>query len=167
MDFEEEFKLPEVPDLNNLDAWVHNNQHILQQGRCSYYVDPALSEEQRAAVDAENNEKDPLVDRFKPIAEDKPLEKLGYTTNWSIQLMGETQTIGAFERQLQTVYGVACLKNLTWPGAVTVGYSGGWVNIYVGYGQKVVQSSFVPIQPKDIAVEGEDRTEYREPNPSK
>ena len=47
-----------------------------------------------------------------------------------------------------------------------MGYSGGWVNIYIGYGQKIIQASFNPVQPKDIAVEGEDKQEYRKPNPS-
>lgn len=101
------------------------------------------------------------MDRFKSIAEDKPLEKLGYTTNWSTQIAGETQTISAYGKDNQTIYGVACLRSLTWPGATTVGYAGGWVNIYIGYGQKVTQASFIPLQPKDLAVEGEDRHEYR------
>jgi len=37
------------------------------------------------------------------------------------------------------IYGVTTLKNLVWPGAATVGYRGGWVNIYVGYGHRVSQ----------------------------
>lgn len=37
------------------------------------------------------------------------------------------------------IYGVACLRNLVWPGAVTVGYRGGWTNIYVGYGHRLSQ----------------------------
>ena len=53
MDFEEEFKLPEVAELGSLEAWVHLNPHILLQGRCSYYVDPKLSEEQKEALNAE------------------------------------------------------------------------------------------------------------------
>lgn len=37
------------------------------------------------------------------------------------------------------IYGVACLRNLVWPGAVTIGYRGGWTNIYVGYGHRLSQ----------------------------
>lgn len=83
--------------------------------------------------------------------------------------MGETQVINLVGKQegQTTCYGVVLLKNLSWPGAYTVGYSGGWVNVYVGYGHKVSQVSFNPSQPKDLAVEGEDRKEYSEPNPSK
>jgi hypothetical protein len=44
MDFEEEFKTPEVAEMNSPDNWVHLNPNILNQGRCSYYIDPKLTE---------------------------------------------------------------------------------------------------------------------------
>lgn len=47
LEFEEEFKSPEVSEMNSLDAWIHLNPHILNQGRCTYYIDPKLSEEQK------------------------------------------------------------------------------------------------------------------------
>jgi hypothetical protein len=37
------------------------------------------------------------------------------------------------------IYGVTLLKNLVWPGACTVGYRGGWTNIYIGYGHRISQ----------------------------
>jgi hypothetical protein len=51
-DFEEEFKLPEVAEMNSLESWVHLNAHIHLQGRCSYYFDPKLTEEQKEALNA-------------------------------------------------------------------------------------------------------------------
>lgn len=99
LDFEDEFKLPEIADQNSLDFWVHANQYILHQGRCAYFVDPSLSEEQREALNTENSEKDPLIERLKAISEDKPLEKLGFTTNWGLQLAGETQVINLVGKQ--------------------------------------------------------------------
>ena len=53
LDFEEQFKSPEVAQMNSLDGWVHLNPHIQIQGRCSHYVDPGLSQEQKEAVTAE------------------------------------------------------------------------------------------------------------------
>jgi hypothetical protein len=47
-------------------------------------------------------------------------------------------------------YSVALLKNLNWPGSYTVGHSKGWVNIYIGYGHKLLQASFTPVSPKDL-----------------
>jgi hypothetical protein len=127
--------------MSSLDAWVHLNPHILLQGRCSYFVDPRLSEEQREALNAELAEKDPIVDRFKGIGEDKPYEALGFTANWSSAISGETVPVSQVGKLEGTtlVYGVAVLRNLVWPGAVTVGYRGGWTNIYIGYGHRLSQ----------------------------
>ena len=72
IEFEDEFKLGEVAELNSLDAWVHLNAHILNQGRCSHYIDPKLPEEQKETLTAELGEKDPMVERLKGVSEDKP-----------------------------------------------------------------------------------------------
>jgi hypothetical protein len=58
--------------MNSLENWAHLNPNILQQGRSSYYVDPKLSEEQKEALAAELAEKDPIIERLKGIADDKP-----------------------------------------------------------------------------------------------
>lgn len=58
--------------MASLDSWVHLNSHILLQGRSTYYIDPKLSEEQKEALNTELAEKDPLVERFKSVTEDKP-----------------------------------------------------------------------------------------------
>lgn len=47
LEFEEEFKTPEIAEMNSLEAWIHLNPHILNQGRCTYYIDPKLSQEQK------------------------------------------------------------------------------------------------------------------------
>lgn len=62
---------------------------------------------------------------------------------------------------------MALLKNLTWPGASTVGYRGGWTNIYIGYGQKANQETKIMKELADLQVEGVDTEERSEPNPSK
>jgi hypothetical protein len=49
-----------------------------------------LSEEQKEALNAELAEKDPIVDRLKGISEDKPYEALGYSSNWTVSISGET-----------------------------------------------------------------------------
>lgn len=48
--------------------------------------------------------------------------------------------IGKQEGQT-ALYASVLLKNLVWPGAFTVGYKGGWANIYVGYGQRISQQN--------------------------
>lgn len=85
--------------MNSIDSWIHFNPHILQQGRCSYYIDPKLSEEQREALNTELAEKDPIVERFKGIGEDKPYEALGYTSNWTVGICGETVPVNLVGKQ--------------------------------------------------------------------
>ena len=115
----------------------------MQNGRTSHYFDPLLKEEEVEAMKAELEAKDPPVERLKGIAEDKPYDYNGYTAaaNWTVQQCGWTIPVGQIGKQegQSAVYGVALLKNLTWPGSATVGYRGGWTSIYVGYGHKTTQ----------------------------
>ena len=110
-----------------------------------------------------------MVERLKGITEDKPYEAMGYANTWISQICGETVPINLIGKQegQTAVYGVALLKNLSWPGACTVGYKGGWANIYIGYGHRVSQENNIIKDFKDVAVEGEDIQERSEPNPSK
>jgi hypothetical protein len=66
---------------------------------------------------------------------------LGYAANWTVGISGESVPVNQIGKQEGTtlVYGVTALRNLVWPGAVTVGYRGNWVNIYIGYGHRVSQ----------------------------
>ncbi len=124
---------------------MHLNQYILHQGRCSYYVSPSLTPEQVEALNAENAEKDPEVEQLKAIVEDKPLASHGFESNWQLRQCGETLNFAKGDGT--ACYSVVLLRNLTWPGAAAVAWSGGWVNVYVGYGQKISQPSFLPISP--------------------
>lgn len=74
--------------------------------------------------------------------------------------------VGRQEGQV-LVYGVACLRNLVWPGAVVVGYRGGWVNVYVGYGHRLSQQYSAIRELKELQGEAEERQERPEPNPAK
>ena len=59
------------------------------------------------------------------------------------------------------------LKNLSWPGALTIGYKGGWTNIYIGNGHRISQENTLIKDCKDLAAEGQDIDERPEPNPAK
>lgn len=65
------------------------------------------------------------------------------------------------------IYGVAVLRHLFWPGAVTLGYRGGWVNCYIGYGHRTSQQFTAIRELKDLQNEAVEVTERPEPNPSK
>ena len=72
------------------------------------------------------------------------------------------------------VYGVTILKNYTWPGAITIGYVINYIIIqkknsfsfiYIGYGHKLTQPTYLPIAPNDLQDEPDDIDEHHEPNP--
>lgn len=86
-----------------------------------------------------------------------------------MSISGETIPVNQIGKLEGTslVYGVATLRNLVWPGAATIGYRGGWVNIYIGYGHRLSQQFNLIRELKELQVEAEEKTEKPEPNPSK
>jgi len=112
-------------------------------------------------------ESDPEIERLKGINEDRPLEQLGFESNWLVKVIGDTQVFNLIGKEEggSTCYGTVTIKNLTWPGSICVAQTAGWANIYVGYGLKLIQSPFIPLQPNDIEIDQDDNDEYPEPNP--
>lgn len=54
--------------------------------------------------------------------------------------------------------GVVGVKNLLWPGWLTIGYEGKYSSIYMGYGHKA-KECYYPNEPETVLNEGEDRCE--------
>ena len=84
---------------------------------------------------------------------------MGYSTNWTVQLCGESIPINLVGKQegQSALYASVLLKNLVWPGAATVGYKGGWTNIYIGYGQRISQANLLIKQLDNLQIEGESK----------
>jgi hypothetical protein len=55
--------------------------------------------------------------------------------------------------------GVVGIKNLVWPGWLTVAYGGKTSSLYVGYGYKYKQN-YYPFDPETVLQEREDREEF-------
>ena len=80
--------------------------------------------------------------------------------------MGDTQVYAAKPPQEGTVsYSVTVVKNLRWPGNVTVVKGGRFLSFYLGYGIKKTDPTFVPIAPNDVNNDPEDPVEQPEPTP--
>ena len=79
---------------------------------------------------------------------------MGFTANWTVSIAGETVPVNQIGKLEGTtlIYGVACLRNLVWPGATTICYRGGWSNIYVGYGHRLSQTYNAIRELKDIQI---------------
>lgn len=62
---------------------------ILKSGRVTHIAPPDLDEEQSEELLSKLNDKDPVVDRFRGINEDSPVE--GLETAWLSKLIGDPQ----------------------------------------------------------------------------
>ena len=72
--FGEEFAMPGTEELKSLEAWGHRHPNILNAGRCSHFVPSTVPEEEREEFAGALAEKDPIVDRYRILAEDAPLK---------------------------------------------------------------------------------------------
>jgi len=111
-------------------------------------------------------EKDPNVDKLKPIAEDA---KWGATEDnegylpWTFTVVGDTQkytTEGG-----ETTYSAMVIKSLAWPGSVTVVKGSKYTGIYMGYGIKHLDTCWNPISPADVMADPDAKIEKPEPTP--
>ncbi|EGR33145.1 radial spoke head protein, putative [Ichthyophthirius multifiliis] len=158
---EDPFKLPEYLELKELGTWCHLHPFLNTQGRQTYYIDPSLNEEQKAAAEEEAQKEENVSERLKDIAEEKT-ENEETQLNWIVRECGDSQQFSTDEATLQ--YSVIVIKSKTWVGHYTICNNKRWTNIYIGYGLKTNQQPFVPIQPEDMCAEVEDTDEQPEPN---
>jgi hypothetical protein len=57
------------------------------------------------------------------------------------------------------------IKSLQWPGAVTVQKGKSYLNIYMGYGVKHLDTCWNPIQPANVMADPDAKIEKPEPTP--
>ena len=97
------------------------------------------------------NQKDPTEPRLKSIVMD--------SENWALKGVGVEDTCRSLGKQGKIISkGVVGIKNLLWPGWLTIGYEGKYSSIYMGYGHKA-KECYYPSEPETVLCEGEDRCE--------
>lgn len=146
----------------SLSNWVHHVQHILPQGRCSWW-NPKQSEDEEdeePESDAEDelpNDPQPEVGPplLNPLSEDAPINGM---PPWSTQL----------STQLVPQFAVAVVRSCLWPGAHTFAFGKTFENIYIGWGHKFAAEGFSPMAPPVIQQEfpmGPEIIEVDDPTP--
>lgn len=146
----------------NLSNWVHHVQHILPQGRCSWW-NPVQKNEDDFEEDEEEEEREepdepepevgpPLL---TPLAEDDEVNGMpAWTATLSSNLIPQ--------------YSVAVMRSNLWPGAHAFAFEKKFENVYVGYGHKYSQENYTPPPPPPIQEEfpsGPEITEAEDPTP--
>jgi len=139
-----EFDGLSVKDLiePSMQNWVHHVQHILPQGRCSWFdpfqkpeddfEDEDLDEEEEENVDVAEPETGPQL--LTSVAEDEPLSTMpSWTVNVSSKSLPE--------------YSFAIVRSNRWPGAFVFSKGKKFENIYIGYGHKYQAENYSPPMP--------------------
>eukprot|EP01112_Ceratiomyxa_fruticulosa_P018342 TRINITY_DN5842_c0_g1_i1.p1 TRINITY_DN5842_c0_g1~~TRINITY_DN5842_c0_g1_i1.p1 ORF type:complete len:551 (-),score=159.63 TRINITY_DN5842_c0_g1_i1:322-1821(-) len=120
--------------------WVHHAEHILPQGRCTYFRVRRRNEdgeEEEGGEEGEEGEEDYDEEEERgprlltEITEDKPLGKV---SSWSARLSTTHSRKFAY----------AYVRSNRWPGAYAISYGNKYANIYVGFGTKYSVDPFTP-----------------------
>ncbi|XP_076442050.1 radial spoke head protein 4 homolog A-like [Babylonia areolata] len=147
------------PSLSN---WVHHVQHILPQGRCSWWnpvqkneddFEDEEEEEEREEPDEPEPEVGPPL--LTPLGEDEEVNSMpAWTPSLSSNLIPQ--------------YAIAVMRSNLWPGACAFGFEKKFENVYVGYGHKYSQENYTAPPPPPIQEEfpsGPEITEAEDPTP--
>ncbi|XP_004630339.1 radial spoke head protein 4 homolog A [Octodon degus] len=163
--FEEnpDFEGIQVLDLvESLSNWVHHVQHILPQGRCTWF-NPIPKHEEEEEENEEKEEKGEEPDYLEqeigpplltPISED--LEILN-TPAWTTRLSSS----------VIPQYAIAVLRSNLWPGAYAFSTGKKFENFYIGWGYKYSVDNYAPPVPPPVYQEyssGPEITEMDDPS---
>jgi len=147
----------------SMQAWVHKELHILQQGRCIWWNPKAKDD---ADEEYDEEEEEPEEDSNEPEQEIGPplLSQLsddvevGGLPPWSVSISSGLSHIQ---------HSICIVKSNLWPGAVSFSNGRKYDNIYIGYGVKYQVDNFSPVQPQVFQPEYNSLPEMEEhPDPT-
>ena len=158
-EIDEEFKSPTFEEMKGPEgeSWVHEHAYIYPSGKV---IDPSVEAQ---------------VDRLKGINEDegyKVKEGEGENVNeidlkyWKVKVVGD-QIMHNKANGDPITHAVVLVKNMRWPGTLTVWKEEKFANIYVGYGIKAIGENYYPTQLMKVDKDPQDLQEQKEPFPEK
>ena len=158
-EIDEEFKSPTFEEMKGPEgeSWVHAYAYIYPNGKV---IDPSFETQ---------------VDRLKGINEDegyKVKEGEGENVNeidlkyWKVKVVGD-QIMHNRANGDPITHAVVLVKNLRWPGTLTVWKEEKFANIYIGYGIKAIGENYYPTQLIKVDKDPADLEEQKEPFPEK
>ena len=158
-EIDEEFKSPTFEEMKGPEgeSWVHEHSYIYPSGKV---IDPSVEAQ---------------VDRLKGINEDegyKVKEGEGENVNeidlkyWKVKVVGD-QIMHNRANGDPITHAVILVKNLRWPGTLTVWKEEKFANIYIGYGIKAIGENYYPTQLIKVDKDPVDLEEQKEPFPER
>lgn len=144
----------------SLSHWVHHVQHILPQGRCTWFNPVQKNEEEFEDEEEEEEREEPDEPEpevgpplLTPLSEDAEFDGI---PPWS----------SALTSHLVPQHAIATVRSNLWPGAFAFSNGKKFENVYLGYGHKYGASNYSPIPPPPVQKEfpsGAEITEAEDP----
>jgi len=140
-----EFEGISLKDLADpsMQHWVHHTQHILPQGRCTWFNPFEKVEEDFDEDDGEEEEEE---ETSEAKAEEGPklLSSAGEDYGLGQNLPAWTTYISS---RVLPEYAVAVARSNRWPGAYAFAKGKRFENVYIGWGSKYTVENFTPACP--------------------
>jgi len=147
------------PSLQN---WVHHVQHILPQGRCTWW-NPVQKNEDDFEEEDEEEEKEEV---------DEPEPEVGPPLLTPLSEDAEVDSMPPWTPKMSTniipQYAISVLKSNLWPGGYAFCIEKKFENVYIGWGHKYSAENFNPTPVPPIMEEfpsGPEITEIEDPTP--
>ena len=138
--------------MSQKESWIYQHPSLLKNGRTALIKPEGLEAEEEEKWVKKNNQLDPSEPKLKNIVLD--------SEKWSVRgVRLEEVSKGVGKNAKSVSRGVVGVKNLVWPGWVTVAWGAKTSSLYVGYGHKHKQN-YYPFDPETVLEEKEDRQEY-------
>lgn len=146
---------PELPDAEGLkeaENWCHHMGHLLKQGRCAAWAPPEGEEEE---------EEEPPAEEEEEAEPEEPLPMLSGLEGDALPVVGEEEEEEENKPKLwrfsvypaNTLHRVNAAYSLNWPGAVAAANGAHFANVYIGWGQKYLQTLYTPPPPPVVSTE--------------
>ncbi|XP_035688014.1 radial spoke head protein 4 homolog A-like [Branchiostoma floridae] len=157
-----DFEPVPVRDLTDpsLANWVHHVQHILPQGRCTWF-NPVQKQEDEFEDEEDEEEKE------EP---DEPEPEVGppllTPVSEDVEIDGMPPWTAKVSSHLVPQYAIAVVRSNLWPGSVAFCHGRRFENIYVGWGHKYASENYSPPPPPPVQEEfpsGPEITEIDDP----
>lgn len=149
---DEEFEALDAEGLKEAENWVHHVAHLLKQGRTQPWAPP----------ETEDEEEEPAADEEEEAEPEEPLPMHSGLEGDALPAKeGEEEEEEEEKPKLwkfatfpaDTLHRASAAISLNWPGAHCVVQGKRFSNIYVGWGQKHLQTLYAPPPPPMVQKE--------------
>lgn len=158
-EFDEEFKSPTFEEMKSPEAesWVHEHAYIFPNGKV---IDPEVEAQVERLKGVNEDEGYKVKEGEGDNAEEKDMKY------WRVKVVGDPIMHNKPNGDPIT-HAVVLIRNMRWPGTLTVWKEEKYANIYVGFGVKAIDANYYPTQILKVDKDPREPVDNKEPFPEK